>query len=115
MAGAPGRTRIDILLVNTADGVFKAAIADKDFWDSEVREKCILFLSQVKTIAELQDDETLELRPVNTQQPGGKRGRQWDDDTSPPPTVAMRRTSEGAARSCGVRLACARRDESRPE
>ena len=40
------------------DMVFQEAVRDRDFWDEEVREKCVFFMSSIKTVSELQDDET---------------------------------------------------------
>jgi hypothetical protein len=40
------------------DGVFAAAVKDKEFWDSEVREKAILYLAKVTTFRDISHDGT---------------------------------------------------------
>ena len=40
------------------DGVFAAAVKDKEFWDSEVREKAILYLAKVATFRDISYDGT---------------------------------------------------------
>jgi hypothetical protein len=42
------------------DGVFAAAVKDKDFWDSEVREKAILYLAKVTNYRDIANDGTAQ-------------------------------------------------------
>jgi hypothetical protein len=42
------------------DAVFAAAVKDKEFWDSEVREKAILYLAKVTNFREVTHDGTAQ-------------------------------------------------------
>ena len=47
------------------DSIFGQALAERDFWDREVREKCLLFLTRVKSQAALLSDNTVaDLSPA---------------------------------------------------
>ena len=71
------------------DTVFSMAVGARDFWSEHVTDPALLFLSQVKTRANLEDD--LGSAPIQSNSPpskGGNKGngqkRQfWEVDTSP--------------------------------
>ena len=43
------------------DAVFAAAVKDRDFWDSEIRDKALLYLTKVSTYREAADDGTSQM------------------------------------------------------
>ncbi len=43
------------------DAVFAAAVKDKEFWDSEIREKALLYLAKVNTYRETTQDGTSQI------------------------------------------------------
>jgi hypothetical protein len=76
----PGTTRTNNFdPLSPWDGVFGLALRDKGFWDKEVRDKAILFLTRVQSASQLFSQGTV------LDQPGGRApadpagGSHWDD------------------------------------
>ena len=57
------------------DAVFRVAVSEPAFWDSEVRDKAILYLTRISTAAQTLDDGTIADAPVSHRPPrSGSRG-----------------------------------------
>ena len=58
------------------DAVFRVAVSEPAFWDAEVRDKAILYLTRISTAAQTLDDGTIADAPVSHRPPqGGTHGR----------------------------------------
>ena len=59
MSQAPGYDA-----VKPWDSVFRLAVSEPAFWDSEVRDKAILFLTKLASVAQTRDDGTVADAPT---------------------------------------------------